>query len=223
MDSRTQARRVPVGRGGGPLRPLRRSAVAGPAGAGLLPRRCGQGTGGAPTWRSQPPRVRSAADHGPIPRHLPGQSGGRATGSGRLPVRPVGGGGPVLREARPRAGQDTLRAHVGDPRPLPPAGMRRGRRRPGGVGRRAVLDHRGGPVAVFADAVVWLRERNVLLPGVTTLARLVAQVRDESTQRLWDTLSGNGIPPPGRRQRFHQIPSGSGGPGSQTTTTFHAG
>lgn len=45
-----------------------------------------------------------------------------------------------------------------------------------------------GPKAIFTDAVGWLLERNVLLPGVTTLARLVAQVRDESTQRLWNTL-----------------------------------
>lgn len=47
-----------------------------------------------------------------------------------------------------------------------------------------------GPKAIFLDAVRWLRERGVLLPGVTTLARLVAQVRDEAYQRLWDTLHG---------------------------------
>jgi TnpA family transposase len=45
-----------------------------------------------------------------------------------------------------------------------------------------------GPKAIFFDAVAWLRERSVLLPGVTTLARLVAQVRDEVTKRLWGVL-----------------------------------
>jgi hypothetical protein len=33
---------------------------------------------------------------------------------------------------------------------------------------------RDGPKAIFADGLAWLRERKVLLPGVTTLAQLVA-------------------------------------------------
>lgn len=47
-----------------------------------------------------------------------------------------------------------------------------------------------GPKAIFTDAVGWLRKRDVLLPGLTTLARLVAQVRDETTRRLWGVLEG---------------------------------
>jgi TnpA family transposase len=54
-----------------------------------------------------------------------------------------------------------------------------------------------GPKAIFMDAVGWLRKRRVLLPGVTTLARLVARVRDEANQRLFDTLAG--VPSPHQR------------------------
>ena len=46
-----------------------------------------------------------------------------------------------------------------------------------------------GPKASFDGAVVWLREHRVLLPGVSTLARLVARVRDAAMARLWDTLA----------------------------------
>ena len=45
-----------------------------------------------------------------------------------------------------------------------------------------------GPKAIFDGSVSWLREHNVLLPGVSVLARLVASVRDEAAQRLWETL-----------------------------------
>jgi hypothetical protein len=45
-----------------------------------------------------------------------------------------------------------------------------------------------GPKAIFNDALAWLAKRHVLLPGVTTLARMVARVRDQATERLYETL-----------------------------------
>jgi hypothetical protein len=50
-----------------------------------------------------------------------------------------------------------------------------------------------GPRTIFAGAVGWLRERRVLLPGVTTLARLVARARAEGDWQLWETLAA--LPP----------------------------
>ena len=46
-----------------------------------------------------------------------------------------------------------------------------------------------GPRATFADATGWLRGQQVLLPGVTTLARLVARARSDGDRRLWETLA----------------------------------
>jgi hypothetical protein len=47
-----------------------------------------------------------------------------------------------------------------------------------------------GPKTIFAGGVQWLRSNAVLLPGVTTLARVVARVRDEATEELYATLAG---------------------------------
>ena len=61
--------------------------------------------------------------------------------------------------------------------------------------RRTWVDARAwttgeGPKALFDASVGWLGERPVLLPGVTTLTRLVASVREAVNQRLWETLRG---------------------------------
>jgi len=47
-----------------------------------------------------------------------------------------------------------------------------------------------GPRLIFDAAAGWLRERLVLLPGASTLTRLVAAERDAATTRLWKTLAG---------------------------------
>jgi TnpA family transposase len=60
-----------------------------------------------------------------------------------------------------------------------------------------------GPKAPFDAAVGWLRERRVLLPGVTTLARLVASVRETANQRLWETL--HGMLTPGQRAVLDEL------------------
>ncbi len=67
-----------------------------------------------------------------------------------------------------------------------------------------------GPKAIFADGLAWLRERNILLPGVTTLARLVAKVRDETTRQLLEELAA--LPDPVQRRalgRLLDVPPGS--------------
>ena len=45
-----------------------------------------------------------------------------------------------------------------------------------------------GPVRLYERSVVWLRERKVLLPGVSTLTRLVSEVRAGANERLYAAL-----------------------------------
>jgi uncharacterized protein DUF4158 len=68
-----------------------------------------------------------------------------------------------------------------------------------------------GPKAIFADAVAWLRERDVLLPGVSRLARLVAGAgRGDGTAvgdvvRSVDSTAGmSGLPPRPHRPTGHR-------------------
>ncbi len=46
-----------------------------------------------------------------------------------------------------------------------------------------------GPKALLAGAVDWLRKRNALLPGVTTLERLVTDGKQDADRRLWAQLA----------------------------------
>ncbi len=66
-----------------------------------------------------------------------------------------------------------------------------------------------GPKAIFLDAIAWMRERKILLPGVSRLARLVARVRDDTTHRLWAELEGL-LTPVQRRvlDRLLEVPPG---------------
>ncbi|MFE9328636.1 DUF4158 domain-containing protein [Nocardia sp. NPDC052278] len=47
-----------------------------------------------------------------------------------------------------------------------------------------------GPKALLAGAVGWLREHNALLPGITTLERLVTDGKKDADRRLWAQLAG---------------------------------
>jgi len=66
-----------------------------------------------------------------------------------------------------------------------------------------------GPGALFEGAVLWLRERRVLLPGISRLSRLVARTREAAMQRLWDTLAGLVTPAQARKlELLLEVPDG---------------
>jgi hypothetical protein len=62
---------------------------------------------------------------------------------------------------------------------------------------RAGLDPAGpeGPAALFDQAVAWLREQRVLLPGVSVLARLVAEIRSAAGDRLHEMIAAALVTP----------------------------
>ncbi|WP_432420531.1 DUF4158 domain-containing protein [Nocardia carnea] len=74
-----------------------------------------------------------------------------------------------------------------------------------------------GPKAIFEGSVAWCRARRVLLPGVTTLEKLVAAGREAAEQRLWAQLAGQISPssagvllgllevPAGTKQRVSEL------------------
>lgn len=68
-----------------------------------------------------------------------------------------------------------------------------------------------GPKAIFGEAVTWLRSRQALLPGITTLERLVSDGRKAADARLWRQLGEQVSPESGSALlRLLEVPPDSG-------------
>ena len=66
------------------------------------------------------------------------------------------------------------------------------------------------PGALFDQAVAWLRGERVLLPGVSVLARLVAEVRADAAARLHEALAGQvDVAPRARLEALLAVPNGN--------------
>lgn len=66
------------------------------------------------------------------------------------------------------------------------------------------------PSQLFDQLVAWLRSQKVLLPGVSTVARLVSEVRAEMADRLYSRLAGRVSNELGQRlDKLLTVPTGS--------------
>jgi hypothetical protein len=66
------------------------------------------------------------------------------------------------------------------------------------------------PSQLFDQVVAWLRTQKVLLPGVSTVARLVSEVRTDTSERLYSRLSGRVSSELGQRlDKLLTVPSGA--------------
>jgi hypothetical protein len=48
--------------------------------------------------------------------------------------------------------------------------------------------HDEPPSRLFDRLVLWLKERKILLPGITTLEKLINHIRDQAARRIWARL-----------------------------------
>jgi hypothetical protein len=130
-------------------------------------------------------KLRSPDVHGALHRPVPpGRPVGRSVGGGGIPRGTARHRGRQLREAVHRAQAEGVRAREYHEYDDPEWGRKfrtflHGR----------AWTHAEGPVALFNQAVVWLRRHRVLLPGVSVLARKVSEVRAVAEKRLHATVA----------------------------------
>ncbi len=59
------------------------------------------------------------------------------------------------------------------------------------------------PSLMFDLSITWLIQHKVLLPGITTLTRLIAEIREKATSRLWQKLSS--LPSVAQKEKLEQL------------------
>ena len=157
----------------------------------VLPRRGRRGGDPRAAHGPQPPRIRNPARHGAIPGDFRCGSGARPT-SGCRATWAAQLGIDDLSALERYWDSQTRWDHQAEIR-------RRYRYQPFGqapthlpflrglFGRAWLADER--PTVLCDRATAYLLEHKILLPGVTTLARLVAAVRERAKRRLWKQLA----------------------------------